>query len=59
MKALDLLEQLLAITSHYTQLLSPEDYERWQHISEECAGLRDGEWYNREAVMQGVFGHRL
>jgi hypothetical protein len=38
--ALDLLEELLALTSNYTEEM---DKKKWQEISAQCADLRDGE----------------
>lgn len=42
-EALDLLEDLLAWTSHYTSQFSPPAYTAWKRISARCADLRDGD----------------
>lgn len=42
-EALDLLEELLALSSHYCGEWPREDRRKWQDISARCADLRDGE----------------
>jgi len=41
--ALDLLEELLALTSNYVEEMYGKDKKKWQDISAKCADLRDGE----------------